>query len=67
MFCLILFLLFLGCKEWKIWLVQRHGTRTPGKELDQFVKNRLPEIQKDIVNNLIECRYIIIIIYLVPR
>ncbi|XP_008182157.1 multiple inositol polyphosphate phosphatase 1 [Acyrthosiphon pisum] len=45
---------FEGCKAWKIWLVQRHGTRTPGKELDQFVKNRLPEIQKDIVNNLIE-------------
>ncbi|CAH1710080.1 unnamed protein product [Aphis gossypii] len=47
---------FEGCKAWKIWLVQRHGTRTPGKELDQFVKNRLPEIQKDIVNNLIECK-----------
>ncbi|XP_050420837.1 multiple inositol polyphosphate phosphatase 1-like [Adelges cooleyi] len=43
-----------GCKAWKIWLVQRHGTRTPGKPLDVFVKNRLPQIQQDIVNSLIK-------------
>lgn len=47
---------FEGCKAWKIWLVQRHGTRTPGKELDQFVKTRLPEIQKDIANNSFKCK-----------
>ncbi|XP_050545652.1 multiple inositol polyphosphate phosphatase 1-like isoform X2 [Daktulosphaira vitifoliae] len=41
-----------GCKPWKIWLVQRHGTRTPGNELDKFVRDRLPKIQEDILNNL---------------
>jgi len=42
---------FPGCWAWKIWLVQRHGTRTPGKKLDHFAKHRLPEIQRDIIKN----------------
>jgi len=48
---------FKGCKPWKIWVLQRHGTRTIQNKLYEFVKNRLPEIQRDIVNNLVKCKF----------
>lgn len=44
--------LLLGCKPWKIFLIQRHGTRTVGKQLFDFVQTKLPQIHQDIINNL---------------
>ncbi|VVC33249.1 Histidine phosphatase superfamily,Histidine phosphatase superfamily, clade-2 [Cinara cedri] len=45
---------FEGCNASKIWLVVRHGTRTPGKESHEFLKKRILEIHQDFINNLVE-------------
>ncbi|XP_065217797.1 multiple inositol polyphosphate phosphatase 1-like [Planococcus citri] len=40
-----------GCEVKKLWAVLRHGTRTPGKETTDFIKNRLPKIRDLIVTS----------------
>lgn len=38
-----------GCKEAKIWLIIRHGTRFPGKKVTARMVQSLPKLQRDII------------------
>lgn len=49
----IYFTLFaiLGCEPKKIWMIIRHGTRNPSDKNIYFMKERLPELRKLILNS----------------
>ncbi|CAK9812393.1 Multiple inositol polyphosphate phosphatase 1 [Anthophora quadrimaculata] len=42
---------YSGCEPKKIWLVIRHGTRYPGKKYISSMIERLPQLQKIILDN----------------
>lgn len=42
---------YKGCEPQKIWMIIRHGTRYPNRNVINQMRNRLPEIQRKIIEN----------------